>query len=138
MRIDLNSIPTEGLTVDTTYDPALMELDIDYVRCETPVAAKIQVAKNNKDISVRVTTSYEMGLTCSRCLETYTKPMGKTIDLFYPHVSDRFLDITADIRNEIFMEYPIKPLCKPECKGLCAVCGQNLNEGDCEHTVSQL
>ena len=35
------------------------------------------------------------------------------------------------------METPFVVLCKPDCKGLCPVCGANLNEGDCEH-VAQL
>ncbi|MBN1794719.1 MAG: DUF177 domain-containing protein [Candidatus Omnitrophica bacterium] len=137
MRIDLTAIPAEGLTIDTTYDPDLLELNIEYLRYEGPVAAHIQVAKNNRDISVRVTMSYATTLTCSRCLENYTQEMNKTIDLFYAHVSEHFLDITNDIRNEIFMEYPLKPLCASDCKGLCATCGQNLNTGTCEHNPSQ-
>ena len=37
------------------------------------------------------------------------------------------------LRDTILLSIPLKPLCREECKGLCPVCGKNLNEGECEH-----
>ena len=37
----------------------------------------------------------------------------------------------ALLRDDILLELPTKFLCKPDCKGLCSQCGQNLNLGDC-------
>ena len=34
--------------------------------------------------------------------------------------------------NEILSEWPEKVLCREDCKGLCKVCGQNLNAGSCD------
>jgi len=31
------------------------------------------------------------------------------------------------------LEIPINPICKPDCKGLCSVCGEDLNARDCGH-----
>ena len=39
-----------------------------------------------------------------------------------------FADIEALIRDTMVSELPLKPLCEPDCKGLCSQCGENLNE----------
>lgn len=41
------------------------------------------------------------------------------------------LDITALINSEIVMNWPPKILCREDCKGICTICGKNLNEGEC-------
>ena len=41
------------------------------------------------------------------------------------------LDIDGLINNEILLNWPMKVLCNESCKGICKVCGKNLNEGDC-------
>lgn len=41
------------------------------------------------------------------------------------------LDIDDIIEQEILIAAPVKVLCKPDCLGLCPVCGHDLNEGDC-------
>ena len=41
------------------------------------------------------------------------------------------LDLDALIRNEIVVNWPLKILCKEDCRGICPVCGQDLNEKDC-------
>lgn len=42
------------------------------------------------------------------------------------------LDLEELLREELQLSWPSKVLCSEECKGICSVCGQNLNEGDCE------
>jgi uncharacterized protein len=37
------------------------------------------------------------------------------------------------MREYALLEFPISPVCKPDCKGLCPVCGENLNQTDCVH-----
>ena len=45
-------------------------------------------------------------------------------------------DVEQLIYNELLVGWPTKILCSEDCKGICSVCGQNLNEGacDCEDT----
>ena len=35
------------------------------------------------------------------------------------------------IQQQVVMAFPLKPLCREKCKGLCPKCGANLNAGDC-------
>ncbi|MCE9615358.1 MAG: DUF177 domain-containing protein [Lentisphaerae bacterium] len=41
------------------------------------------------------------------------------------------VDLTGDIREAMILAFPGYPVCSPECKGLCATCGVNLNEAAC-------
>jgi len=41
------------------------------------------------------------------------------------------LDAEAFIHNEILENWPAKILCREDCRGICPICGQNLNMGDC-------
>jgi len=43
------------------------------------------------------------------------------------------LDLDDVIRQDIVASTPLQPLCRADCKGLCEVCGHNLNEGPCGH-----
>ena len=42
-----------------------------------------------------------------------------------------FIDITELVRDTVLAAQPLSKLCKPDCKGLCPVCGADLNQGDC-------
>ncbi len=46
---------------------------------------------------------------------------------------DAHIDLAPLIRDYALLEIPISPICKPDCKGLCPVCGQDLNLADCGH-----
>ena len=41
------------------------------------------------------------------------------------------LDADDLIRNECFMNLPVKVLCRPDCRGICMRCGKDLNTGEC-------
>lgn len=41
------------------------------------------------------------------------------------------LDVDTLLYNEITVNWPVKILCREDCKGLCLVCGHDLNVGDC-------
>ena len=41
------------------------------------------------------------------------------------------LNVDTLVENEILLNWPMKILCKESCKGICKVCGKNLNDGDC-------
>lgn len=47
--------------------------------------------------------------------------------------SDFMIDLTPLIREEVILATPQAPLCRPDCRGLCPVCGVDLNESPHEH-----
>ena len=42
------------------------------------------------------------------------------------------VDLTEPVRQSVLLEIPMKPLCRPDCAGLCPHCGKNRNEGPCD------
>lgn len=84
-------------------------------------------------------------LECVRCLEPYDQALNIEFDEMYAYKSFDFtesglyvpedgnIDFGPVVREYLMLEYPLKPLCKPDCQGLCTVCGENLNLGTCEH-----
>ena len=89
--------------------------------------------------------SGDTNLECVRCLKETTYSLhGELTELFaFKERSlsesgllvpeDGHIDFTPILREYALLEVPIKSLCKPDCKGLCIECGQDLNEGDCGH-----
>ncbi len=41
------------------------------------------------------------------------------------------IDLSQSVEENLFLNLPMKPLCRPDCKGLCPQCGHDLNEGPC-------
>jgi len=52
-------------------------------------------------------------------------------DVSEEHYAGREIDLDPVVREQILLALPAYPLCQEGCKGLCAVCGQNLNEREC-------
>jgi uncharacterized protein len=48
---------------------------------------------------------------------------------------DLMLDLGESLRQYALMSSPLKPMCRPDCAGLCPTCGINLNDGACSCTA---
>jgi uncharacterized protein len=82
-------------------------------------------------------------LECVRCLEDAIVPLTLDIDELFYYPPDEapaevyvvgengFIDLSPLVRELALLDTPIQPLCRPDCQGLCMICGQNLNEADC-------
>lgn len=49
---------------------------------------------------------------------------------------DAHIDLQPLVREYALLETPISPICRPDCRGLCPVCGEDLNQGDCGHQAA--
>lgn len=50
---------------------------------------------------------------------------------------DAQIDLEPLLREYALLEFPMNPLCKSNCKGLCPECGENLNLHDCGHQPAE-
>lgn len=131
MKIKLNEIPKEGLSAKESYDAAALDLSRDDLKFISPINISAFVVREKDDVYARIEARGRLQIICSRCLSPYETDFKKGFDLSYDVRGKTSLDLTDDIRQEIILEYPMKPLCIADCKGLCQTCGKNLNEGDC-------
>jgi uncharacterized protein len=88
---------------------------------------------------------------CSRCLS----PVGERIEVevrevyedrqtldpgtegdIYPLDRDE-IDLEPMVRDVVLPALPVVPLCRPDCRGLCPVCGENRNEVDCDCALEE-
>ena len=132
MKIDLDRIPPEGLELSQTCNSEDFDLGSSEIKHIDPLNLSGKVTKygNTANVDVKVKTVFS--LRCSRCLEEFTKAIDKDYSFNYPTEGDnRFVDISNDIRQELILGYSVKNLCKDDCKGLCPVCGKNLNQEKC-------
>lgn len=52
-------------------------------------------------------------------------------DLDITYISEDFIDLSSLVTEQIQLQVPFQPLCKSDCKGICAQCGADLNQGRC-------
>jgi uncharacterized protein len=92
---------------------------------------------------------------CARCLEPALLPLDVPVTVSYVETDDRDddddseeasegdagdvltftggeIDLGPEIRDEILLAVPMGPLCRPDCKGICSVCGGNRNAAPCD------
>lgn len=84
-------------------------------------------------------------LDCVRCLNRAEQPLKIEFSVFFAfkkkHTDEtglRFpdngiIDLEPLVYEYFVLSIPISPQCRPDCKGLCPVCGENRNEVDCDH-----
>jgi uncharacterized protein len=84
---------------------------------------------------------------CVRCLAGFLQPIQSVFSELYAFKNnavtesglilpeDSNIDLAPLAREYLLLEIPISPLCRPDCKGLCAVCGEDLNVRICEHVL---
>ncbi len=83
-------------------------------------------------------------LECDRCLSPVKMPVDEDFvhvvvteaateqnELEYLLAPDAMLDLAEVAMTDLRLAMPTKTLCRPDCKGLCPVCGKNRNDGEC-------
>ncbi len=137
MKIKIEDIPSEGLHRDTVYDPWKLDMEVcdsPYllpVKFVTSITASIDFRLIEKQLFIEAVTACRLRTICSRCLEEFELSFEKEHHFDYNTRDLEFVDITPGIRGDIIMEYPVKPLCKKDCEGICPGCGMNLNIESC-------
>ena len=131
MKIYLNQVPETGLSAEAEFEPSTLDLDTEDAQVVGPVTVQYSVSLEKEELLAHLEIGCTRELVCARCLVPFEDHFSKEVDLVYPTAGLAFVDLTDDIRQEIVMEYPMKPLCQEGCKGFCPQCGQNLNEAAC-------
>jgi uncharacterized protein len=125
------------LSVDTGPQ-SLTDLELHFLR------GTIRVVRVQGGLLVRGIVGSQLGLECVRCLESFVLPItlgleeifglagaGPRPDISYAVSDNGWLDLAPLLREQAWLAIPMKPLCRPDCKGLCPQCGANLNVESC-------
>ena len=133
MNIYVSRVPPEGLQDHARYAPSAMDMDRTDIHLRDPFDVDASIMLADRELVVNVQIQCPARMTCARCLEEFSRTLTPTALFSYPAQASDVVDITDDVRQEILLAYPMIPVCRPDCKGLCSTCGQNLNQGPCPH-----
>ncbi len=109
------------------------------------LSGQAEITRTPQGLLVEVKLHGECQSECVRCLsesllqletefvELFAFEARKTKDAEFILPEDGIIDLEPLAREALLVEVPINPLCKPDCNGLCPVCGNNLNEENCRH-----
>jgi uncharacterized protein len=125
----------EGRKVILTVseDPKGLDIDVPGITVSSPIEINAEATRTKDTLDINVDMTSAITIECCRCLTQAQLSVAKNFRLDYPiSKHETTIDITDDIRQELMLTYPLKPLCKADCKGLCIVCGKNLNKGPCD------
>jgi len=125
-----------------------LQLDTDvYLNC---LEGSIVVTRTSAGLLVKAKLSAIQPNICGRCLMEFNQEMKiQLAELFnFPsHVQQEndlivpptgYLDLSSLVCEYVLLETPMNPICAKDCKGLCSVCGENLNNTSCKHDGEEI
>ena len=150
MLVNLTDVFTsEGRTVTKQIPVALTEVVHEGIAYPVKECSGLSLTIENvapTKVLVNARLCMTAVLACDRCLSEVEHPFDLTIEreVVSPDAAEPGeleeqeafmegyeLNIDNLIENEIMTSWPMKVLCRPDCKGLCPVCGKDLNTGAC-------
>ena len=125
-----------------SVDVSLAE-QVQGIEFEKPLKACYEIKNRAGVVELSLDCKGEISALCDRCAAKVQKPFSlKTSHTLVKDppenddgdyiVIESALDLDGLILEDALLSLPSKILCKPDCKGLCAKCGKDLNEGKCE------
>jgi uncharacterized protein len=108
------------------------------------VPVRLDVARMPGGWSLRLRYSVRLVGPCMRCLEEAERELSidaREVDqpgvgdeeLASPYLTGDDLDLHAWARDALVLELPTQIVCSAECRGICPICGENLNQAGPEH-----
>ena len=154
MNLDLRTLKEPRAWVRRDFSGASFSRDADdQYRVRDTVTLDLDVRKDGGKVRLvgRLDAALELG--CCRCLRSFPWVVGVDVDLLYLPASDNtgagevrieesdlhtayYRDDQIDLgqlrEEQVQLALPMKPLCRTDCHGLCAVCGGNRNTTACQ------
>ena len=122
-------------------------------RFAAPLVINLVFYRSGQEVFLHGNLSAEVTGCCARCMEDYTFSLQHSFDvvlvpevvklgrkaeelhaedLGLSHYDAEEIDLTPLIREQALLALPTRPLCNENCRGLCGMCGVNLNMASCE------
>ena len=153
MRLDLSLVRGAGERVERDWPVDAFAAWNEDFRVVDGVQFVADVTKDKDRYQLSGRASTRIQLDCSRCLEPFVLPMEVTFALrYHPRVENEgdgeievaeedldtafhdgeTIDLGNLLREQFYLALPMKPLCRPDCQGLCPSCGGNRNVTSCD------
>ena len=152
LLLDVSQMREAHARVERTVSADALAHDAGLFGVVGPVRLAIAIQKDRQQFRLVGNVQATLELECSRCLAGFQMPVDAAFDVLYlPHSEakgdgeveiedddlstayfrDQVIDLGQLAMEQFFMVVPMKPLCSETCRGLCSMCGTNLNVGSC-------
>ncbi len=153
MFIEIEDLQPEPIQVSQIYEAGQLRLAHEDASLAEPVRADFTLSHKDLDLQIDGTVRTAVLYRCSRCLKEFTRPLAMSYSLMYlpqpkgiradeeielkyeemdiAYYDGVRLDVDLMILEQIELSMPMKFVCREDCRGLCYICGADLNEGDC-------
>lgn len=145
----LKDLTLEGRPYKAEILKGIDSIDTDDLSIIFPIHYEVSVYATHDVWTLIVTVNYAVQTNCSRCLKEMVDKVSVTSEFLVTETEedaklysgqtedevivwqkrDSYLDELA--MSIVITSLPIQPLCSEDCKGLCPICGNDLNKGDC-------
>ncbi|MFA5069058.1 MAG: DUF177 domain-containing protein [Candidatus Omnitrophota bacterium] len=131
VKVCVNEILKHGLDIEGHIEAQALGIVTSHITYPCPVSVRARLERDGDIIRAAISISATARMVCGRCLDQFDHGIAGKGDFIYNTGNGHFIDLSDDIRDSIILEYPMRRLCRPDCKGLCHKCGANLNQGPC-------
>ncbi len=114
----------------------------DLIEINQDIEIEIKISKlDESSYLISAKTNLKPSLTCDRCLESFISDYQINLEQVFASQpeedeleidEDGQVDLQKPLVDQLISQLPPKKLCQSDCKGLCQICGQNLNESICD------
>jgi uncharacterized protein len=151
---------TDSAASSRTYDVEDVTIDLpEDLALASPIAGQVRFTRTNRGILADARLATLLSGECARCLRPLTTPIDivieeeylPSIDLATGRPTDteaepdalrltdhHEVDLEPSVRDAIVLAEPIAPLDRPDCPGLCVVCGLPLDGGEHDHPDDEI
>lgn len=145
LRLNVGFLVSAAVGYNRDFEFYIPKLTDEYDVTLAEVEGHAKISRTPQGLLVEGEFTGSTQLECVRCLSEYSQSLRWEFTELYAFTRDNItesgllvpenahIDLQPLVRDFALLEIPIKPLCSPDCKGLCPECGQNLNEKDCGH-----
>ena len=151
MKINLKQLfSIVGESRDFAYEIGTDELSgIRGYSFASPVEVKGRLYNRAGVVYLEYSVDLTLHVTCDRCLREFERAYHYDLDhIVVPSASSdndeyivaegKSIELNEAAVTDLLLRLPTKNLCKEDCKGLCMVCGCDLNESTCDHINTEL
>jgi uncharacterized protein len=155
LGVNIANIPDEGLAFQAEVTATQLQLPpTTEVELSTPIQVQGWLTKVAEQVYFQGTVHGMLAAPCSRCLDIIHSAFTAAMRVVYLPPSTRLqiegeegvdaeeeldlymhdgttLDLRPPVHDNVLLAFPVQPLCRPDCAGLCQVCGENRNEVSC-------
>jgi uncharacterized protein len=151
LAFDLLEVPQGESHREVPMPAEALGLELPDIRFLGPLDIRLDLYRSGDSIRIQGEFRGRFAYVCGRCLAEGEREFTGRADIYCEkkegeleeedrealeegglvYHDGKVLDLFEEIRQTMVLEIPWNPVCRPDCRGLCPRCGQDLNKGSC-------